>query len=74
MTGGLFFVRVNPETPCQPNGAHHPHRWTCTDPDCAPEGYCDYAPLICCVCNQEWPCETKRSHDAEKANAQRELG
>lgn len=53
MTGGLFFVRVHPETPCQPNGAHHPHRWQCTDPDCAPEGYCDYAPLICCVCKQD---------------------
>lgn len=67
MIGGPTFVRVNPETPCQPNGAHHPHRWNCVDPDCAPEGYCEYAPLLCCVCSQEWPCDTRQERDAAKA-------
>jgi len=61
-------VRVNPDTPCQPDGAHHPHRWECVDPDCDGWGVrCDYAPLDCCICNREWPCDTKQEHEAARA-------
>ena len=61
-----FLERENPETPCQPNGAHHPHRMTCGDSDCdcwqdADDGR-PYGLLACCVCHEEWPCPTKRSH------------
>lgn len=68
-----MLVRVNPDTPCQPNGAHHPHRWRCDDPyDCGGPGFpCDYAPLDCCVCGQEWPCETKQAHEAERRREHR---
>jgi hypothetical protein len=60
-------VRVNPDTPCQPDGAHHPHRWECIDPQCDYPGVpCDYAPLTCCVCHQEWPCDTKQEHTAAR--------
>lgn len=64
-----LMVRQNPETPCQPNGAHHPHRWVCIDEDCG----CDwldgrhYSRLECCVDGQDWPCETKRAHSEKSA-------
>jgi hypothetical protein len=62
-------VRVYPDTPCQPKGVHHPHRWKCADPvDCGGWEYpCDYDPLTCCVCGKEWPCEERQKRDAEKA-------
>lgn len=63
-------VRDNPETACQPDGAHHPHMWVCDDPDCDGEGMpCELAYegiLICCVCGGDWPCKTKRQHMAER--------
>lgn len=69
-------VRMNPETPCQSDGAHHPHRWVCVDPECGCEddyddgqGFGPYRPLDCCVCGQEWPCATKRQHVAERKAA-----
>lgn len=40
------------------------------DPDCGDFGVsCDYEPLDCCVCGQEWPCEERQKRDAEKAVA-----
>lgn len=62
-----MLVRTNPDTVCAPSGAHHPHRWKCIDPDCDGWGVrCEYAPLICCVCDQHWPCETKQQHERER--------
>ena len=58
-----WMERANPETPCQPNGAHHPHRFVCGDTDC--DCYETFgeplSDLRCCVCGQDWPCDTKRS-------------
>jgi hypothetical protein len=68
-----YLERKNPETPCQPNGAHHPHRLVCSDPDddCwdewQPGKFGPYNRLACCVCDQDWPCETKRAHIQEHA-------
>jgi hypothetical protein len=60
-------VRTNTETPCQPGGAHHPHRWFCDDPDCDGWGIrCDYSPLVCCVCDQAWPCFERQHRDNER--------
>jgi len=67
-------VRVNPETPCQPAEAHHPHRWVCVDLDCGCD-YLDgepYRALRCCVCNQDWPCPTKQQHEQERRERSRE--
>lgn len=62
-----YFERVNPDTPCPPTGAHHPHKWQCTDPDCDGWGVrCEYAPLICCVCDQAWPCFHRQHRDETK--------
>jgi len=64
-----WLVRENPNTPCQPDGAHHPHSLICGDNEC--DCYEDtedgrpYRQLTCCVCRQDWPCETKRSHIAD---------
>ena len=63
-----LLVRKNPDTPCQPAGAHHPHRLVCVDEDCG----CDwltgqpYTDLRCCIDGQSWPCETKRGHQAAR--------
>jgi hypothetical protein len=60
-------VRTNPDTPCQPTGVHHPHRWECVDRDCDGWGVrCDYRPLDCCVCSQPWPCPERQRRDAAK--------
>lgn len=75
-----MIVRTNPETPCPADGAHHPHRWTCDDPACCgPDCFSENGigelvwageqGLWCCVCGQNWPCETKRQHDADRAKA-----
>jgi hypothetical protein len=50
---------------------HHPHRWRCADPvDCGGWDYpCDYDPLDCCVCGQEWPCDERQKRDAQKARS-----
>lgn len=65
-----LLVRENPETPCQPDGAHHPHKLVCDDPDCEGEGLaCELAYdglLRCCVCGGDWPCSTKREHEAAR--------
>ena len=67
-----LLVRENPETPCQPGGAHHPHRMVCSDPDCDcstdTEDGRPYSALTCCVCHQDWPCETKRAHETSRAD------
>lgn len=63
-----WLERQNPETPCQPDGAHHPHRMICGDSDCdcwQDDGQ-PYSLLTCCVCGQDWPCETKRTHVADR--------
>ena len=64
-------MRANPETTCQPDGAHHPHLMICSDyPDCDCWQYTDdgmpYSRLECHVCGQNWPCETKRRHVAHR--------
>jgi hypothetical protein len=65
--------RMNPDTPCQPDGQHHPHLYICNDPedDCWDDlgdghGYLPYHAQECCVCRGTWPCETKRIHIAER--------
>lgn len=61
-----MLVRKNPETPCPPDGAHHPHRMICNDYEC--DCWMDtdngepYQRLDCCVCGQPWPCPTKLAH------------
>lgn len=67
--GYAMIVRVNPQTPCQPDGAHHPHRYACYDMDCCgPEAFDEKGNwlgelgLECCVCYETWPCKTKREH------------
>lgn len=67
-------VRTNPETPCQPDGAHHPHRWHCPDPECGGAYRCEFDELICCVCNEYWPCTTNREHAAARAKQRSESG
>jgi hypothetical protein len=71
-----MMIRVNPETPCQPDGAHHPHKWRCDDPvDCGgPEDPCDWEPLLCCVCGGVWPCPDRLRREAEKAAAKERQG
>lgn len=75
-----MIVRANPDTPCQPNDAHHPHRYHCDDPDCCgPENWRENGVgefvwlgklgLECCVCGQDWPCATKRQHVVARASA-----
>lgn len=68
-----FLVRNDPDTPCQPNGAHHPHLLVCGDyeDNCWDDledgrGYMPYHVLACCVCNEEWPCTTKKDHIIER--------
>ncbi len=68
--------RENPNTPCQPNGAHHPHLLVCSDldDDCWDDlgdgrGWMQYHELTCCVCNSEWPCDTKKRHTQERRRA-----
>jgi hypothetical protein len=63
-----MLVRTNPDTPCQPVGVHHPHRWHCADPvDCGGPGYpCDWTPLLCCVCEHVWPCPERVRRDEAK--------
>ena len=64
-----WLERANPETPCQPEGAHHPHRLRCSDSDCdcwLTLGGEEYSVLACCVCGQDWPCETKRNHKTNR--------
>ncbi|WPH57685.1 hypothetical protein [Mycobacterium phage WXIN] len=69
--------RINPDTPCAPNGAHHPHRWACFDPDCCgPECWEENGVgepiwlgeqgIWCCICGENWPCKTKQQHVAER--------
>lgn len=65
--------RYTPSTSCQPNEAHHPHLMICSDPDdeCWDDlddgrGYMQYHELTCCVCRQDWPCDTKKAHVAER--------
>lgn len=52
-----WLVRINPESPCQ-EGQHHPHRLGCEDPECG----CGLVVQVCCVCDHDWPCPTKKSH------------
>lgn len=77
----MAIVRTNPDTPCPPSGAHHPHRWECDNEDCCPyfenwekNGagemvWLGRMGLDCCVCGQTWPCETKRAHVKARAAA-----
>jgi hypothetical protein len=68
-----MLVRENPKTPCQPDGAHHPHRMICGDPDCdcwqdADDGQ-PFNVLTCCIDGEDWPCNTKRGHEAARRAA-----
>lgn len=63
-------VRYNPETACQPEGKHHPHRLICADPDCGceeiysiegEERWSQYTVLQCCICRTDWPCQVQRT-------------
>jgi len=46
------------------NEPHHPNRWyLCDDPDCCENG-CPV--LTCAVCQEDWPCPTKREHVAAR--------
>ena len=58
-----WLERQNSETPCAPNGAHHPHRMWCSDVECDCADDSDdgspFSLLECCVCGQDWPCKTK---------------
>ena len=63
-----WLTRANPETACQPDGAHHPHRLVCDDTecDCVLDLGEPFNSLVCCVCRWEWPCPTKKEHEKER--------
>lgn len=72
-------VRAEPDTPCQPEGAHHPHLYVCGDQeDCGcwddlgdGRGYMPYHELSCCVCGHLWPCPVKKAHLDSRRDAHR---
>lgn len=61
-----FLERAHPATTCQPD--HHPHRMICGDVecDCVLDDGRPFTTLDCCVDGQDWPCQTKRRHVAER--------
>lgn len=73
-----LLVRWYPEVPCQPEPAHHPHLYICSDPDddCHDDledgkGFMEFHELQCCVDGQKWPCETKKEHTEAKRKAKK---